>query len=298
GILGGQAIVPNVGGTWKDLTENVNSMADNLTKQVRDIANVTKAVAAGDLTQKVEVPLNGEMEELKTTINTMVDRLSTFAVEVSRVAKEVGTDGKLGGQANVDGVDGTWKGLTDNVNSMADNLTKQVRSISTVTKAVAHGDLTQKIDVDAQGEMLDLKTTINDMVDQLNTFSSEVSRVAKEVGTDGKLGGRADVPNVDGTWKDLTENVNRMADNLTKQVRDIAHVTKAVAAGDLTQKVEVPLNGEMEELKTTINTMVDQLSTFAAEVSRVAKEVGTDGVLGGQATVEGVAGTWKGLTDN
>ncbi|KAJ2770133.1 histidine kinase osmosensor, partial [Coemansia nantahalensis] len=298
GILGGQAIVPNVGGTWKDLTENVNKMADNLTKQVRDIAGVTKAVAAGDLTKKVTSELNGEMRELKTTINTMVDHLSTFASEVSRVAKNVGTEGILGGQANVVGVDGTWRNLTNNVNNMADNLTQQVRSISKITKAVAHGDLTQKIEVDAQGEMAELKTTINEMVDQLNTFSSEVSRVAKAVGTEGILGGYADVPNVDGIWKDLTNNVNNMADNLTKQVRDIADVTKAVAAGDLTKKVQVPLSGEMEELKTTINTMVDQLSTFAAEVSRVAKAVGTEGILGGQAIVPNVGGTWKDLTDN
>ncbi|KAJ2848278.1 histidine kinase osmosensor, partial [Coemansia brasiliensis] len=298
GILGGQANVVGVDGTWKDLTDNVNMMANNLTNQVRDIATVTKAVAAGNLKLKVQAPLNGEMGELKTTINTMVDQLSTFASEVLRVAKEVGTDGMLGGQANVDGVAGIWKDLTDNVNKMGDNLTTQVRSISNVTKAVAHGDLTQKIDVDVQGEMLDLKTTINDMVDQLNTFSNEVSRVAKEVGTDGKLGGQANVPNVDGTWKDLTDNVNKMADNLTNQVRDIAMVTKAVAAGDLTRKVTSELNGEMEELKTTINTMVDQLGTFSNEVSRVAREVGTEGILGGQANVVGVDGTWKDLTDN
>ncbi|KAJ2359061.1 histidine kinase osmosensor [Coemansia sp. RSA 2618] len=298
GVLGGQANVVGVDGTWKDLTDNVNNMADNLTKQVRDIATVTKAVAKGDLTQEVTSELNGEMGELKSTINTMVGQLSTFAAEVSRMAKEVGTDGVLGGQANVVGVDGTWKDLTDNVNKMANNLTTQVRSISEVTTAVAHGDLTQKIDVNAQGEMLDLKTTINDMVDQLNTFSSEVSRVAREVGTDGKLGGQAIVPNVDGTWKDLTDNVNKMADNLTKQVRDIATVTKAVAEGDLTRKVKAPLNGEMGELKLTMNTMVDQLNTFASEVSRVAKEVGTEGILGGQANVVGVDGTWKDLTDN
>ncbi|KAJ1852874.1 histidine kinase osmosensor [Coemansia sp. RSA 638] len=298
GVLGGQANVVGVDGTWKDLTDNVNNMANNLTNQVRDIADVTKAVAAGDLTRKVQVPLSGEMGGLKSTINTMVDQLSTFASEVSRVAKEVGTEGQLGGQANVVGVDGTWKDLTDNVNKMANNLTTQVRSISEVTKAVAHGDLTQKIDVNVQGEMLDLKTTINDMVDQLNTFSSEVSRVAKEVGTEGKLGGQAIVPNVDGTWKDLTDNVNKMADNLTNQVRDIAMVTKAVAAGDLTRKVTSQLSGEMSELKATMNTMVDQLGTFAVEVSRVAKEVGTEGQLGGQANVVGVDGTWKDLTDN
>ncbi|KAJ2078948.1 histidine kinase osmosensor, partial [Coemansia sp. RSA 988] len=298
GILGGQADVPNVDGVWKDLTDNVNNMANNLTNQVRDIATVTKAVAAGDLTKTVTSELNGEMEGLKLTINTMVAQLSTFASEVSRVAKEVGTDGVLGGQADVPNVDGTWKDLTDNVNKMADNLTTQVRSISAVTKAVAHGDLGQKIVVDAQGEMLDLKTTINDMVDQLNTFSIEVSRVAKEVGTDGVLGGQADVPNVDGTWKYLTDNVNKMATNLTNQVRDIATVTKAVAVGDLSLKVQVPLNGEMGELKLTINTMVDRLSNFADEVSRVAKEVGTDGKLGGQAIVPNVDGIWKDLTEN
>ncbi|KAJ1957453.1 histidine kinase osmosensor, partial [Dipsacomyces acuminosporus] len=297
GKLGGQATVEGVDGTWRDLTNNVNKMAENLTHQVRDIANVTKAISAGNLTRKVEVSLNGEMNDLKVTINTMVDQLSTFASEVSRVAKEVGTDGKLGGQATVEGVDGTWRDLTDNVNKMAENLTHQVRDIANVTKAVAAGDLTQKVQVPLDGEMDDLKKTINTMVDQLSTFASEVSRVAKEVGTDGKLGGQANVPNVDGTWKSLTDNVNRMAKNLTDQVRDIADVTKAVAAGDLTRKVEVPLDGEMDDLKKTINTMVDQLSTFAAEVSRVAKEVGTDGKLGGQADVPNVDGTWKDLTD-
>ncbi|KAJ2699435.1 histidine kinase osmosensor, partial [Coemansia spiralis] len=236
------------------------------------------------------------MRELKTTINTMVDRLNTFAAQVSKVAKDVGTEGILGGQARVEGVDGTWKYLTDNVNKMADNLTRQVRSISTVTKAVAHGDLTQKIDVDVKGEMLDLKTTINEMVGQLNTFSSEVSRVAKEVGTEGILGGQANVPNVGGTWKDLTNNVNKMADNLTKQVRDIANVTRAISAGDLTQKVEVPLSGEMGELKLTINTMVRRLSNFAAEVNKVAREVGTEGKLGVQAHVTDVDGVWREVT--
>ncbi|KAJ2523411.1 histidine kinase osmosensor, partial [Coemansia sp. RSA 2049] len=298
GKLGGRADVPNVDGTWKDLTDNVNNMAKNLTDQVRDIATVTKAVAAGDLTRKVQVPLSGEMEDLKLTINRMVDQLSTFASEVSRVAKEVGTDGELGGSADVPNVDGTWKDLTDNVNNMAKNLTDQVRDIATVTKAVAAGDLTQKVNSDLKGEMGELKTTINTMVDQLSTFAAEVTRVAKEVGTEGKLGGAANVPNVDGTWKDLTDNVNNMAKNLTDQVRDIATVTKAVAAGDLTRKVQVPLSGEMEDLKFTINTMVDQLNMFASEVSRVAKEVGTDGQLGGQAYVVGVDGTWKNLTDN
>ncbi|KAJ1904497.1 hypothetical protein LPJ81_002460, partial [Coemansia sp. IMI 209127] len=298
GNLGGSAIVPNVGGTWKDLTDNVNNMAKNLTDQVRDIATVTKAVAAGDLTQKVNSELKGEMGELKETINTMVDQLSVFAAEVSRVAKEVGTEGKLGGEANVAGVDGTWKDLTDNVNKMAKNLTDQVRDIARVTTAVAAGDLTRKVEIPLDGEMGELKETINTMVDQLGTFAAEVSRVAKEVGTDGELGGSAIVPNVGGTWKGLTDNVNEMAKNLTNQVRDIAAVTKAVAAGDLTQKVNSELKGEMGELKETINTMVDQLGTFAAEVTRVAKEVGTDGNLGGEANVKGVDGTWKDLTDN
>ncbi|KAJ1945458.1 hypothetical protein GGF37_001691, partial [Kickxella alabastrina] len=298
GVLGGQAKVVGVDGTWKILTDNVNKMADNLTIQVRDIANVTKAISAGDLTQEVTSELNGEMGELKSTINTMVDQLSTFAAEVSRVAKEVGTDGVLGGQAKVDGVDGVWKDLTDNVNNMANNLTIQVRDIAAVTKAVAAGDLTQKVTSELKGEMEELKTTINTMVGQLSTFAAEVSRVAKEVGTDGVLGGQAKVVGVDGTWKDLTDNVNKMANNLTIQVRDIANVTKAISAGDLTQEVTSELNGEMGELKSTINTMVDQLSTFAAEVSRVAKEVGTDGILGGQAKVEGVDGVWKDLTNN
>ncbi|KAJ2295580.1 hypothetical protein IWW55_005400, partial [Coemansia sp. RSA 2706] len=298
GVLGGQAYLKNIGGTWKDLTDNVNKMADNLTNQVRDIAAVTKAVAAGDLTRKVQVPLNGEMGELKMTINTMVDQLSTFGAEVSRVAQEVGTDGILGGQANVDGVAGIWKKLTDNVNTMADNLTSQVRSISQVTKAVANGDLGQKINVDVKGEMLELKNTINTMVDQLGIFAAEVSRVAKEVGTDGQLGGQANVPNVDGSWKAVTLNVNTMANNLTYQVRTISDVTKAVAKGDLTQKIDINVKGEMLDLKTTINGMVDQLNTFAAEVSRVAKEVGTDGQLGGQANVPSVGGTWKDLTEN
>ncbi|KAJ1846022.1 hypothetical protein LPJ57_009113, partial [Coemansia sp. RSA 486] len=298
GVLGGQAYLKNIGGTWKDLTDNVNKMADNLTNQVRDIAAVTKAVAAGDLTRKVQVPLNGEMGELKLTINTMVDQLSTFGDEVSRVAKEVGTDGILGGQARVEGVDGVWKKLTDNVNTMANNLTNQVRSISKVTTAVAHGDLSKKIVVDVKGEMLELKNTINTMVDQLNTFAGEIIRVALEVGINGILGGQALVPNVDGAWKDVTDNVNTMANNLTYQVRTISDVTKAVAKGDLTQKIDIDVQGEMLDLKTTINTMVDQLGTFAAEVSRVAKEVGTDGQLGGQANVPNVDGTWKVLTDN
>ncbi len=298
GNLGGQAEVRGVAGTWKDLTDNVNSMASNLTSQVRNIAEVATAVARGDLSRKITVSVKGEILELKDTINTMVDQLNGFASEVTRVAREVGTEGKLGGQAQVRGVAGTWKDLTDNVNSMASNLTGQVRNIANVTTAVASGDLSRKITVDVKGEILDLKNTINTMVDQLNGFASEVSRVAREVGTDGKLGGQAQVPGVAGTWKDLTDNVNSMASNLTGQVRNIADVTTAVARGDLSRKITVDVKGEILDLKNTINTMVDQLNGFASEVSRVAREVGTDGKLGGQAQVPGVAGTWKDLTDN
>ncbi|HZE60232.1 MAG TPA: HAMP domain-containing protein, partial [Burkholderiales bacterium] len=298
GRLGGQADVPGVSGTWKDLTDSVNSMAGNLTSQVRNIADVTKAVAAGDLSRKITVDVKGEVLELKSTINTMVDQLSSFAAEVTRVAREVGTEGSLGGQAEVRGVSGVWKDLTDNVNSMARNLTSQVRNIADVTKAVASGDLSKKITVDVKGEILDLKNTINTMVDQLSSFAAEVTRVAREVGTEGKLGGQADVQGVAGTWKDLTESVNFMAGNLTSQVRNIADVTKAVAAGDLSRKITVDVKGEILELKATINTMVDQLSSFAAEVTRVAREVGTEGILGGQARVEGVSGTWKDLTES
>jgi HAMP domain-containing protein len=298
GKLGGQATVKGVSGTWKDLTDNVNSMATNLTDQVRNIAEVTTAVARGDLTRKITVDAKGEILELKTTVNTMVDQLSAFADEVTRMAGEVGTEGKLGGQAKVKGVSGTWKDLTDNVNSMATNLTDQVRNIATVATAVAHGDLSQRITVDAQGEILELKTTLNRMVDQLSSFADEVTRVAREVGTEGQLGGQAEVPGVSGTWKDLTDNVNSMAANLTDQVRNIADVTTAVAHGDLTRKITVSAEGEILELKTTINRMVDQLSAFADEVTRVAREVGTEGKLGGQANVTGVSGTWKDLTDN
>ena len=298
GKLGGQARVKGVAGTWKDLTDNVNSMASNLTAQVRNIAQVTTAVAKGDLSKKITVDVQGEILELKNTINTMVDQLSSFASEVTRVAREVGTEGKLGGQAEVKGVGGTWKDLTDNVNSMAGNLTAQVRNIAQVTTAVANGDLSKKITVDVQGEILELKNTINTMVDQLNSFASEVTRVAREVGTEGKLGGQAEVRGVGGTWKDLTDNVNSMASNLTAQVRNIAQVTTAVAKGDLSKKITVNVAGEILELKDTINTMVDQLSSFASEVTRVAREVGTEGKLGGQAQVKGVAGTWKDLTDN
>ena len=298
GKLGGQAQVKGVAGTWKDLTDNVNFMAGNLTAQVRNIADVTTAVAKGDLSRKITVDVRGEILELKNTINTMVDQLSTFASEVTRVAREVGTEGKLGGQADVKGVAGTWKDLTDNVNFMAGNLTAQVRNIAEVTTAVANGDLSKKITVDVRGEISELKTTINTMVDQLSSFASEVTRVAREVGTDGKLGGQADVKGVAGTWKDLTESVNFMAGNLTAQVRNIAEVTTAVASGDLSKKITVDVRGEISELKITINTMVDQLSSFASEVTRVAREVGTEGKLGGQAQVKGVAGTWKDLTDN
>ncbi len=298
GKLGGQAVVKGVAGTWKDLTDNVNLMAGNLTAQVRNIAEVTTAVANGDLAKKIEVDVKGEFLELKNTINTMVDQLRSFASEVTRVAREVGTEGKLGGQARVEGVSGTWKDLTDNVNSMAGNLTSQVRNIAAVTTAVANGDLTKKITVDVQGEILELKNTINTMVDQLSSFAAEVTRVAREVGSEGKLGGQASVPGVAGTWKDLTDSVNSMASNLTSQVRNIAAVTTAVARGDLTKKITVDVRGEILELKDTVNTMVDQLSSFAAEVTRVAREVGTDGELGGQAVVPDVAGTWKDLTDN
>jgi HAMP domain-containing protein/signal transduction histidine kinase/CheY-like chemotaxis protein len=298
GKLGGQAEVKGVGGVWKDLTDNVNFMASNLTGQVRNIAAVTTAVANGDLSKKITVDVQGEILELKDTINTMVDQLSSFASEVTRVAREVGTEGKLGGQAVVRGVSGTWKDLTDNVNFMASNLTSQVRNIADVTTAVATGDLSKKITVDVKGEILELKNTINTMVDQLSSFASEVTRVAREVGTEGKLGGQAVVRGVSGTWKDLTDNVNFMASNLTSQVRNIATVTTAVANGDLSKKITVDVQGEILELKITINTMVDQLNSFASEVTRVAREVGTEGKLGGQAEVKGVAGVWKDLTDN
>ncbi len=298
GLLGGQADVKGVSGTWKDLTESVNVMAANLTDQVRSIAEVTTAVAKGDLSQKIRVDARGEILELKETINTMVDQLSAFADEVTRVAREVGTEGKLGGQAVVRGVSGTWKDLTNNVNVMASNLTGQVRSIAQVATAVERGDLSRKIDVDAMGEVAALAGTINRMVGTLSAFADEVTRVAREVGTEGRLGGQADVKGVSGTWKDLTDNVNSMAQNLTGQVRNIALVTTAVANGDLSKKIDVDARGEILELKTTINTMVDQLSSFAAEVTRVAREVGSEGRLGGQAEVEGVSGTWKRLTEN
>src|SRR5882724_420749 len=298
GKLGGQAKVEGVSGTWKDLTDSVNSMASNLTSQVRNIAAVTTAVANGDLSKKITVRVKGEILELKNTINTMVDQLSSFASEVTRVAREVGTEGKLGGQADVKGVAGTWKDLTDNVNLLASNLTVQLRDMSKVATAIASGDLTQKITVDVRGEILQIKNVINTMVDQLRSFAAEVTRVAREVGTEGKLGGQAAVPGVAGTWKDLTESVNFMASNLTAQVRNIAAVTTAVATGDLSKKITVDVKGEILELKNTVNTMVDQLSSFADEVTRVAREVGMEGKLGGQAVVKGVSGTWKDLTES
>src|SRR5688572_11781971 len=298
GKLGGQAKVPGVGGVWKDLTDNVNSMAANLTGQVRNIAEVTTAVAKGDLSKKITVDVKGEILELKSTMNTMVDQLNAFAGEVSRVAHEVGTEGKLGGQAQVRGVGGVWKDLTDNVNSMAANLTGQVRNIAEVTTAVAKGDLSRKITVDVKGEILEVKSTVNTMVDQLNAFAGEVSRVAKEVGTDGKLGGQAQVAGVAGVWKDLTDNVNSMAANLTGQVRNIAEVTTAVAKGDLSKKITVDVKGEILALKSTVNTMVDQPDAFPGERPQDAQPVGTDGKLGGQAHVKGVGGVWKDLTDN
>src|SRR4051812_17434806 len=298
GELGGQAEVEGVSGTWRGLTENVNLMATNLTDQVRNIAQVTTAVANGDLTQKISVDARGEILELKETINTMVDQLRAFASEVTRVAREVGTEGKLGGQAEVEGVSGTWRGLTETETLLSPTLTDQVRNIADVTTAVARGDLTRKITVDAQGEIAQLKETINTMVDQLSSFADEVTRVAREVGTEGQLGGQAEVKGVSGTWRDLTENVNQLANNLTSQVLTTPRSSDAVAPGDLTQKITVDAQGEILELKRTINTMVEQLSSFADEVTRVAREVGTDGILGGQAEVEGVSGTWRGLTEN
>ncbi|TMH73484.1 MAG: hybrid sensor histidine kinase/response regulator, partial [Betaproteobacteria bacterium] len=295
--------LPAATGSWSDCVDSVNTLIGDLIRPTSEVARVIESVARGDLSQRMLLeidgrPLRGEFLRIGKVVNTMVDQLGGFASEVSRVAREVGTDGKLGGQAQVPGVAGTWKGLTDNVNSMAANLTGQVRNIAEVTTAVARGDLSKKITVDVKGEILELKSTINTMVDELNGFASEVSRVAREVGSDGKLGGQAQVPGAAGTWKDLTDNVNAMAANLTGQVRNIAEVTTAVARGDLSKKITVDVKGEILELKSTINTMVDQLNGFASEVSRVAREVGTDGKLGGQAQVPGAAGTWKDLTDN
>ena len=298
GKLGGQAKVKGVAGTWKDLTENVNLMASNLTSQVRNIAAVTTAVANGDLTKKITVDVRGELLGLKDTINKMVDQLRSFASEVTRVAREVGTEGKLGGQAKVEGVSGTWKDLTDKVNLMASNLTVQLRDMSKVATAIAGGDLTQKITVDVRGEILQIKNVINTMVDQLSSFASEVTRVAREVGTEGKLGGQAAVGGVAGTWKDLTDSVNSMASNLTAQVRNIAEVVTAVANGNLKRKLFLEAKGEIAELAETINNMIDTLATFAEQVTTVAREVGVQGKLGGQASVPGAAGTWRDLTDN
>src|SRR5438132_961045 len=298
GKLGAQAQVKGVAGTWKDLTDSVNYMASNLTSQVRNIAQVATAVATGDLSKKITVEVRGEILELKNTVNTMVDQLNSFASEVTRVARDVGTEGKLGGQAEVKGVAGTWKDLTDNVNWMASNLTNQVRNIAQVTTAVANGDLSKKITVQVRGEILELKNTINTMVDQLNGFASEVTRVAREVGTEGQLGGQAEVHTVSRTSNDLTDSVNVIAAYLTSQLDALPIVTTAVANGDLTKKITVDVRGEILELKNTINTMVDQLGAFASEVTRVAREVGTEGQLGGQAEVKGVAGTWKDLTDS
>src|SRR5205085_1868470 len=298
GKLGAQARVQGVSGVWKDLTDSVNLMASNLTSQVREIARVTTAVAQGDLTKTITIDVKGEILELKNTINTMVEQLRAFANEVTRVAREVGTEGRLGGQATVRGVAGGWRELTQNVNSMASNLTSQVRNIAEVVTAIAGGDLSKKIGVDAKGEILALKNTINSTVDKLNRFAAEVTRVARLVGTEGTLGVTADVKDVSGIWKELTDNVNQMAKNLTNQVRDIAEVTTAVANGDLSRKITVEARGELVTLKNTINAMVDSLGSFASEVTRMAREVGTEGVLGGQAQVRDVSGIWKELTDN
>ena len=298
GVLGGQADIPGVQGTWNELTNSVNAMADNLTSQVRDIAMVTTAVAKGDLTRKVTAKCQGEILRLKLTINAMVDQLQQFAQEVTKIAKEVGTDGVLGGQATVHDVEGTWRALTENVNGMAMNLTTQVREIATVTTAVANGDLSKKVEANVKGEILDLKVTINSMVDRLNTFAFEVSKVAREVGTDGTLGGQARVENVEGKWRDLTDNVNVMAFNLTEQVRSISHVTQAIAAGDLGKKIEVEAQGEILTLKETINNMVDRLAQFAYELRRVARDVGVNGKMGGQADVQDVSGRWREITED
>src|SRR5207237_1039742 len=298
GKLGGQAKVKGVSGVWKDLTDNVNTLAANLTTQVRNIAQVTTAVANGDLSKQITVDVRGEIAELKDTINTMVDQLSSFAAEVTRVAREVGTDGRLGGQAEVEDISGTWRALTESVNFMASTLTDQVRNIAEVATAVATGDLTQKITVDARGEIPELKNTLNTMVDQLSSVRNDVTHGASEVGAEGRLGVQAEVEGVCGTWRGLTESVNFMASSLTEQVRNIAAVTTAVATGDLSKKVTVDVRGEIAELKNTINTMVDQLSSFADEVTRVAREVGNEGRLGGQAEVKGVSGVWKDLTDS
>jgi HAMP domain-containing protein len=298
-----RASMKNASGSWADSTDSINSLIEDLARPTTEIARVITAVAEGDLTQKMALeiegtPVKGEFLRIRTTVNTMVDQLSSFAAEVTRVAREVGTEGKLGGQAQVKGVSGVWKDLTDNVNFMATNLTTQVRGIAKVVTAVANGNLKQKLVVEAKGEVAALAETINSMIDTLSIFAEQVTTVAREVGTEGKLGGQAKVPGVAGTWKDLTDNVNFMASNLTNQVRNIALVTTAVANGDLSKQITVDAQGEILKLKNTINTMVDQLSSFASEVTRVAREVGTEGKLGVQAEVKGVSGTWKDLTDN
>src|SRR6516225_5823548 len=303
GKIGQRATLGDVSGSWAASINSVNDLIEDLVHPTSETARVIGAVAQGDLSQNMALeiddrPLSGEFLRTAKIVNKMVDQLGSFASEVTRVAREVGTEGKLGGQADVKGVAGTWKDLTDSVNSMAGNLTDQVRNIADVTTAVANGDLSKKITVDVKGEFLELKGTINTMVDQLRSFAAEVTRVAREVGTEGKLGGQADVRDVAGTWKDLTDNVNMMAANLTGQVRNIADVTTAVAKGDLSKKITVDVKGEILELKNTVNVMVDQLRSFAAEVTRVAREVGTEGRLGGQAEVKGVSGTWKDLTDS
>jgi HAMP domain-containing protein len=291
------------GGAWGEMETSVNTLVSDLVWPVAEITRSIDAVAKGDLTQGMSLevegrPLEGEFLRSAKIVNTMIGQLNLFTSEVTRVAREVGSEGKLGGQAQVKKASGVWKDLTESVNSMASNLTAQVRNIAEVTIAVANGDLSKKITVDVRGEILQLKEATNTMVDQLRSFASEVTRVAREVGTDGKLGGQAIVPGVAGTWKDLTDSVNFMANNLTAQVRNIAEVATAIAKGDLSKKITVDVNGEILELKNTVNTMVDQLNSFASEVTRVAREVGTDGKLGGQAIVPGVAGTWKDLTDN
>ncbi|MEP6937811.1 MAG: HAMP domain-containing protein, partial [Chthoniobacterales bacterium] len=303
GRISQRASIGDVSQSWAASVGSINALVGDLVQPTSEMARVIGAVAKGDLSKTMETemdgrPLEGEFLRTAKTVNTMVDQLGAFASEVTRVAREVSTEGKLGGQAKVKGVAGTWKDLTDNVNLMAGNLTAQVRNIATVTTAVANGDLTKKITVDVKGEFLELKDTVNVMVDQLRSFASEVTRVAREVGSEGILGGQARVEGVSGTWKDLTDSVNFMARNLTGQVRNIAEVTTAVATGDLSKKITVNVKGEILELKNTINTMVDQLSSFASEVTRVAREVGTEGKLGGQADVKGVAGTWKDLTDS
>ncbi|MGZ9247369.1 MAG: HAMP domain-containing protein, partial [Gemmatirosa sp.] len=303
GQMGERVALAGATGGWGVTVDALNALIADMLQPTIEVGRVLSAVAEGDLSQKMVLEMSGrsvqgEFLRIGNTVNKMVDQLRAFASEVTRVAREVGTEGRLGGQANVPGVAGTWKDLTDSVNAMASSLTTQVRNIAEVTKAVAGGDLSKKITVDVKGEVLELKETINTMVDQLRTFADEVTRVAREVGTEGRLGGQAQVPGVAGTWRDLTDNVNALASNLTNQVRNIALVTTAVANGDLSQKITVEVRGEVLELKNTINKMVDQLRAFASEVTRVAREVGTEGRLGGQAQVPGVAGTWRDLTDN